>query len=506
MVILSLVYASLTTIIQQDTKTLVAYSSVAPCGPKYLWIAYARALLKGIKSILQQIICKEIDINVIQGTLNIYNINIVWSYSQNCAFFILNSTLDSGLQYSVGIGFFPKGGNIYINHPLAHLGRPYFIEAKESRVLNKDYFLFFMSQNPCIFIYNLQIKKISEILHLLLNIIKTFIISNHSNIKLLLLILATIFYDNFFLIFLLYISLDVYTFFIFNNNSALAIFFSTTIGKKNRVQKKSKDINNSNLCNAYPSIQQKARGMHTQAGHTPDDLIFYQWLSGLIDGDGYFYLTKDGKVFLTITMDKRDTDCLLFIQSKLGGKIYNVANQKAIRYRLFRKDDIFKLICAINGNIRNPIRINQLKPIYLKYNISMLQPKILTYNDGWLAGFFDSDGSISINFANYSISFSITQKYKDFIEVLPQIYGGKVRIHDKKQNTFRWVVSKKDEVSNLQQLYFSNYELKSKKMVRVNLISQFYNLKSQKAHLQDTNSILGKEWENLKNKWNKDFK
>jgi hypothetical protein len=43
-------------------------------------------------------------------------------------------------------------------------------------------------------------------------------------------------------------------------------------------------------------------------------------------------------------------------------------------------------------------------------------------------------------------------------------------------------------------------------MVRVNLIPQFYNLKSQKAHLQDTNSILGKEWENLKNKWNKDFK
>jgi ubiquinol-cytochrome c reductase cytochrome b subunit len=131
---------------------------------------------------------------------------------------------------------------------------------------------------------------------------------------------------------------------------------------------------------AIPSIKQKARGMCTQAGHTPDDPIFYQWLSGLIDGDGYFYLTKDGKVLLTITMDKRDIDCLLFIQSKLGcagcvtkRKIYNVANQKAIRYRLFRKDDIFKLICAINGNIRNPIRINQLKPIYLKYNISPLR-------------------------------------------------------------------------------------------------------------------------------------
>jgi hypothetical protein len=70
----------------------------------------------------------------------------------------------------------------------------------------------------------------------------------------------------------------------------------------------------------------------------------------------------------------------------------------------------------------------------------------------------------------------------------------------------RWVVSNKDKVSNLQQLYFSNYELKSKKMVRVNLIPEFYNLKSRKAQLQDTNSNLGKEWENLKNKWEKDFK
>jgi hypothetical protein len=153
MVILSLVYASLTTIIQQDTKTLVAYSSVAPCGPKYLWIAARtgargwHTLLKGIKSILQQIICKEININVIQGTLNIYKIKIDWSYTHNCAFFIFIGTLDSRLLSSVGIGFFPKGGNTYKNQPLAHLGHPYVIKAKESRVLNKDYFLFFMSQN-----------------------------------------------------------------------------------------------------------------------------------------------------------------------------------------------------------------------------------------------------------------------------------------------------------------------------------------------------------------------
>jgi hypothetical protein len=115
-------------------------------------------------------------------------------------------------------------------------------------------------------------------------------------------------------------------------------------------KKKSKDKNNSNLYNAYPSIKQKARGVCTLAGHTSDDPIYYKWLSGLIDGDGHFYLTKDGKVILTITtpaygaadlrscgalptlvgdeVDKRDINSLQLIQSKLGGKMYIVANKK----------------------------------------------------------------------------------------------------------------------------------------------------------------------------------
>lgn len=67
------------------------------------------------------------------------------------------------------------------------------------------------------------------------------------------------------------------------------------------------------------------------------------------------------------------------------------------------------------------------------------------------------------------------------------------------------MVSRKKEVINLQELYFSKYPLKSKKMVRVNLMSKFYQLKSLKAHLSQPDSILGKDWENFKNEWKKDF-
>lgn len=46
---------------------------------------------------------------------------------------------------------------------------------------------------------------------------------------------------------------------------------------------------------------------------------------------------------------------------------------------------------------------------------------------------FDSDGSISMNLNTkvFSIFFSISQKYKDSMEILPTIYGGKIFNHDK---------------------------------------------------------------------------
>ena len=39
----------------------------------------------------------------------------------------------------------------------------------------------------------------------------------------------------------------------------------------------------------------------------------------------------------------------------------------------------------------------QLGKICDKYGINLIYPQPLTYNSGWFAGFFDSDGSIYMN-------------------------------------------------------------------------------------------------------------
>lgn len=41
---------------------------------------------------------------------------------------------------------------------------------------------------------------------------------------------------------------------------------------------------------------------------------FFEWLAGVIDGDGYFYLSKKGIALLVITMDIRDKKALYDIK------------------------------------------------------------------------------------------------------------------------------------------------------------------------------------------------
>ena len=88
---------------------------------------------------------------------------------------------------------------------------------------------------------------------------------------------------------------------------------------------------------------------------------------------------------------------------------------------------------------------------------------------------------------------------------MPSLYGGTIWSHDKRFNTFRLIISKRDEVILLK-FYFSIYPSHSNKLIRINLIYKFYDLIDLKAHLADSNSVLGKDWSNLINEWNKDFK
>jgi LAGLIDADG endonuclease len=133
------------------------------------------------------------------------------------------------------------------------------------------------------------------------------------------------------------------------------------------------------------------RNIHTKkesnsdiAPHNKKDkeLPFNQWLAGLIDGDGYFLLTKKGYSSCEITMDARDAKALYEIKHKYGGTIKPISGANAVRYKLRHKKGLISLINDINGLIRNPARLLQMNKLCVKYGINLKYPGPLTFNDG----------------------------------------------------------------------------------------------------------------------------
>ena len=230
------------------------------------------------------------------------------------------------------------------------------------------------------------------------------------------------------------------------------------------------------------------------------DLSFNQWLAGLIDGDGYFILTKKGYTSCELTMDARDKKALNEIKHKYGGTIKWVSNANAVRYKLRHKKGLISLINDMNGLIRNPVRLLQMNKLCLKYSIKLKYPEPLTFNNGWLSGFIDSDGSVYYNEASGQVFISLSQKNKYLLEPLIAIYGGRVDILSPKLEAFKYIIYRKAELINLIDNYFNNYPLKTEKMKRINLIKYFYIFRSDK-NSQDIQKF--NEWVKFKDKWEK---
>lgn len=229
-------------------------------------------------------------------------------------------------------------------------------------------------------------------------------------------------------------------------------------------------------------------------------LAFNQWLGGLIDGDGYFILTKKGYSSCEITMDIRDKKALYEIKQKYGGSIKTISNANALRYKLRHKKGLISLINDVNGQLRNPTRLLQINKLCIKYKIQLKYPEVLTFNNGWFSGFIDSDGSIYYNQASGQVFIGISQKNKYLLEPLIKLYGGRVDIVSPKVEAFKYIVYRKLELFKLIDEYFIKYPLKTEKKNRLKLTKEFFNLRVYKQS-KDINQL--NKWIEFKNKWDK---
>jgi len=239
--------------------------------------------------------------------------------------------------------------------------------------------------------------------------------------------------------------------------------------------------------------------LHKEGSIHNSNKIFNQWLAGLIDGDGCFQLSKKGYASLEIVMETRDKHCLYLVKQKFGGSVKLRSGVNWLRYRLHHKKGLLDLINAVNGEIRNPVRLLQLNKVCEKYCIPLIQPSILTYNNGWFSGFFDSDGSVYLNLKSSQMFITAAQKNKYLLDLLPDLYGGTIYIQ---KESFKWVVYKKPDIIKLLD-YFIICPSRSAKHNRLKAIKRYHELRELKAHLASDNSILGKAWKKFLLKWDK---
>lgn len=174
-----------------------------------------------------------------------------------------------------------------------------------------------------------------------------------------------------------------------------------------------------------------------------NDRHFYEWLDGLIDGDGYFYIRQINRLTsLVITFDLRDEKTAQMLKHRLNGKVKLITGSNAIIFLLLKRENIIILINNLNGLIRTENRIKQFKLVCLKYGVDYKDPIKLDYNNGWFSGFFDADGHVSYNKTIGTINICITQKNRILLDELALIYKGKVYNHSKNLNSYRFVISK----------------------------------------------------------------
>ena len=232
------------------------------------------------------------------------------------------------------------------------------------------------------------------------------------------------------------------------------------------------------------------------------NMKFYEWLAGVIDGDGCFLVSKKGYCSLEIVTQLRDKKILYQIKQKFGGAVKLFSGDNHLRYRLHHKTGLLNLIKAVNGLIRNPVRMLQLGKICENYNIDLIHSQQLTYYNGWFAGFFDSDGSIYMDDKSGQLFITASQKNKFLLDALVELYGGKIYTMAK-VGAFKWTCYRKDEILKLVNDYFKVNPSRSEKRVRLHMVNKFYELRVLHAHNATPNSVLGKSWKNFMVKWDK---
>jgi hypothetical protein len=217
-----------------------------------------------------------------------------------------------------------------------------------------------------------------------------------------------------------------------------------------------------------------------------ESCLDFRWLSGLIDADGGFYISRGQYVSCEITMHEKEIQTLHFIKQFLGGSVNLRVGKKACRWRLHKRAPLENLLRQVNGYFQTKRVKTQFISACQVYKITPIDSENITLESAWLSGFFSGDGSFSINMtARYQPSASISQVEKNILEKVALLLGGKV-YYDKSWNGWIWWIDLR--TNHLIIEYLQKYSMNNPtKQARLKSIIRFLGYLERGLH-KDPNS------------------
>jgi len=218
------------------------------------------------------------------------------------------------------------------------------------------------------------------------------------------------------------------------------------------------------------------------------------YLAGLIDGDGHFSKAQQ----FILVFSSPDAFLAYYIKKEIGyGNVRKVKDKNAYILVISNKQGILNVIKLINGKLRTEHRFSQVinnilsNDIYKDLNIHFSLNSNNDFNNHWLAGFTDADGSFQIKMIRRStknkpeviLNYQIVQKTNKLLEMIKKDLGGNIG-YRKSQDTYYYGSTNFGSAKNVIN-YFDRYNLQSKKHVSYLRWRKAYILIQNKEHLTE---------------------
>lgn len=221
---------------------------------------------------------------------------------------------------------------------------------------------------------------------------------------------------------------------------------------------------------------------------------FGSYLAGLIDGDGHFSKAQQ----LVITFSSPDAFLAYYLKKRLGyGNVRKVKDKNAYLLIVSNKKGMLNVINLINGKLKTEHRFNQVINNVLSHtkyedqNCNFTIDSSKNFDNHWLAGFSDANGSFQIKIINHitrnnpeiRLNFQIDQKSDFLLNKIKEYLGGNIG-YRKSQDTYYYGSTSFGSAKKIIE-YFDQYHLQSRKHISYLRWRKVYRLIQNKEHLTD---------------------